>query len=314
MNPTPDESPLWRQIADQLRSDIADEVYPAGSSLPGEVAVAQRYQTSRPTVRRAIAELASEGLVSAAHGRGTFVRPRPDRRTILIGGDEHPDFLDDECDAQSFGWISDEHPEAARLREQISGITDTVVARADRDQAEVLGIRTGQMIIYRFQYWRHRQTQRVISVTSVTPARLLGMFPAWGVEPGSLGKLKYPRPTFDEADRQDEPPEPAEVDEPYEVEEPDEQVSNGEPTSLYRALEKYGPLSFATTVTARMPRGDELNDLGIETGTAMLQIRRALVDAQGRPLEVTTIEGSADRFEIGSLHDQPYQPDAILVV
>ena len=61
----------WRQIADILRTDIA------GRRVTGQLAteadLAVRFAANRHTVRRALAALASDGLVRAERGRGTFV-------------------------------------------------------------------------------------------------------------------------------------------------------------------------------------------------------------------------------------------------
>jgi DNA-binding GntR family transcriptional regulator len=265
-----EDAPLWRVIADQLRADIDNEVYPPGAALPGEVALSTRYDTSRPTVRRAISELAGEGLVTAAHGRGTFTRPRPDRRTILIGGSTHPDLLEQAADAAHLGWMRTEHPRAARFRrdDRNAKVTNAIVTGATREQAEALRIETGDFVIYRFEHWRHRQTQRVISLTSVIPARLLGI----------LADTHRDGPD-DDADREPE---------------------HGETTALYADLEKHGPVGFTTTVTARMPRGDELDDLGMDTGTPLIVITRTMTDPHGRPLEATTVEAASDRFAVAA--------------
>lgn len=62
---------LWQQVADDLRSEI--EAGTLADRLPGELDLADDYGVSRDTVRRAIAELVSEGRLVVLHGRGTFV-------------------------------------------------------------------------------------------------------------------------------------------------------------------------------------------------------------------------------------------------
>jgi GntR family transcriptional regulator len=69
--------PAYRQVANQLRAQIAAGEYPAGTQLPSERELVDRYAVSRPTIRQAIAVLRTEGLVLAEHGRGLFVRPKP---------------------------------------------------------------------------------------------------------------------------------------------------------------------------------------------------------------------------------------------
>jgi GntR family phosphonate transport system transcriptional regulator len=65
---------LWRRIADTIRLDIVGGKLGAGDRLPTEAMLAERFSANRHTVRRALAVLADEGVVSAEQGRGTFVR------------------------------------------------------------------------------------------------------------------------------------------------------------------------------------------------------------------------------------------------
>lgn len=68
---------LWRQIADELKSDILSGALGAEEGrLPTEKELAARFGVNRHTVRRAIAELTAEGILRADQGRGTFVSER----------------------------------------------------------------------------------------------------------------------------------------------------------------------------------------------------------------------------------------------
>jgi GntR family transcriptional regulator len=72
---------VYRQLADQLRADIASGKYGPGSVIPSEMTLMQQYGVARNTVRLAMTMLREEGLVVTHHGRGTFVRNRlPIRR------------------------------------------------------------------------------------------------------------------------------------------------------------------------------------------------------------------------------------------
>lgn len=64
---------LHRQLFVVLRDEITRGVYASGA-LPKEEALCERFGVSRITVRRALADLASLGLVERRHGLGTFVR------------------------------------------------------------------------------------------------------------------------------------------------------------------------------------------------------------------------------------------------
>ena len=66
-------SPLYHQLMQRIRGDIERGVYPTGSRIPPEHALEKLYQVSRVTVRRALSELTSEGLLERKQGKGTFV-------------------------------------------------------------------------------------------------------------------------------------------------------------------------------------------------------------------------------------------------
>lgn len=66
-------SPLYHQLMQRIAADIDRGTYPVGSRIPPEHELEQLYQVSRVTVRRALAELTSEGLLERKQGKGTFV-------------------------------------------------------------------------------------------------------------------------------------------------------------------------------------------------------------------------------------------------
>lgn len=65
--------PLYVQLAKIVRDDILGGVYKEGDLIPSEARMAQRYKITRTTIRRAIADLVNEGLLSQVHGKGTYV-------------------------------------------------------------------------------------------------------------------------------------------------------------------------------------------------------------------------------------------------
>ena len=70
----------WRLIAEELRREIADGAWPAGSKLPSENELAARFDVHRNTVRQAVAALIDDGLVVSKRGSGTFVA----EHTLLV--------------------------------------------------------------------------------------------------------------------------------------------------------------------------------------------------------------------------------------
>lgn len=65
--------PLWSQASERIREEIARRGLSAGSKLPPERELCTRLDVSRVTLRRALAHLVDQGLVTASHGRGWFV-------------------------------------------------------------------------------------------------------------------------------------------------------------------------------------------------------------------------------------------------
>jgi GntR family transcriptional regulator len=66
-------SPLYHQLKQRITADIERGVYPVGSRIPPEHELEKLYDISRVTVRRALAELTTEGLLERKQGKGTFV-------------------------------------------------------------------------------------------------------------------------------------------------------------------------------------------------------------------------------------------------
>ncbi len=77
-----EDKPPYRQIASMLREEISSNRLAPGERLPSETELIEHFGVARMTVRQAVQELRSEGLVIAQHGRGVFVRPTPPIRRL----------------------------------------------------------------------------------------------------------------------------------------------------------------------------------------------------------------------------------------
>ncbi|GAB3994133.1 GntR family transcriptional regulator [Glycomyces albus] len=64
--------PLYAQIEDALAARIGDDLHP-GDRLPTEDELIREFGVSRITVRHAVQNLVSRGLIVTEQGRGTFV-------------------------------------------------------------------------------------------------------------------------------------------------------------------------------------------------------------------------------------------------
>jgi len=67
------DSPLYARVETILAGEIADGDAKVGDQLPTEDSLIVRFGVSRITVRRAIQNLVSRGLVEIRRGKGTFV-------------------------------------------------------------------------------------------------------------------------------------------------------------------------------------------------------------------------------------------------
>jgi GntR family transcriptional regulator len=67
-------TPLYQKIADELRDAITSGKMPAGSQLKTEPELQEQYRTSRNTIRGALRQLISDGLIETRGRLGTYVR------------------------------------------------------------------------------------------------------------------------------------------------------------------------------------------------------------------------------------------------
>lgn len=65
--------PLYRDLANTLRSAIADGTYATGDLLPTELELCSTHKVSRHTARDALRLLSEEGLIARKRGAGTIV-------------------------------------------------------------------------------------------------------------------------------------------------------------------------------------------------------------------------------------------------
>jgi GntR family transcriptional regulator len=81
IDPSSDRA-VYKQIADHLRAAIGRGGLREGDQLPSEAQLMAHYDVARMTVRNALRILQAEGLTTAEHGRGVYVRARPPVRRL----------------------------------------------------------------------------------------------------------------------------------------------------------------------------------------------------------------------------------------
>ena len=93
----------YRTLAAQIRTAIRNGDYAGGRQLPTEEQLAASYSVSRQTVRRAMQDLVSEGIIYRVAGRGTYPVAEQDRYVNHFGSVEElmALSLDTECEVVS---------------------------------------------------------------------------------------------------------------------------------------------------------------------------------------------------------------------
>lgn len=84
---SPTNPPPSRRLAQELRAAITSGAYAPGDQLPSERAMAATHGVARNTAREAIRLLSEEGLVTAIHGSGAYVREK--RRLLRFGSERY---------------------------------------------------------------------------------------------------------------------------------------------------------------------------------------------------------------------------------
>jgi DNA-binding FadR family transcriptional regulator len=83
INPRPGGPPVYLQLAEILRTRIVTGKIAAGQALPSERTLQQEHALGRHTVRKAMAVLRAEGLVTFVRGTGMVARERAERQRLV---------------------------------------------------------------------------------------------------------------------------------------------------------------------------------------------------------------------------------------
>jgi GntR family transcriptional regulator len=153
-----DQRPAYAQIADALRAQMRDGTYPPGAKLPSESELRETWSVSAKTVRAALDQLRSEGLLVGRQGVGSFVREQPVPRRLSTDI------------TTSMGW----YHTLARQGLTPAGKTSVSTAPASALVAEWLGIEEGTPVTVR---------DRLLGTEGQPPIMVaVSHFPAWVVE------------------------------------------------------------------------------------------------------------------------------------
>ena len=128
----PSFSPLYRQIKGLITRSLQQGDWKPGELIPSEADLARRFGVSQGTVRKAVDELAAEGLLLRRQGRGTFVSTHHEERVKFR-------FLRLVPDAT----VEGERPLPQPMERQF---LECRRARASQEVARTLGIKAGESV------------------------------------------------------------------------------------------------------------------------------------------------------------------------
>src|SRR6266850_5616520 len=122
------ESLLYSQVETVLASEISDGDLNVGDQLPTEDSLISRFGVSRITVRRAVQNLVSRGLVEIRRGKGTFVAaPKITQELTELSG-----------------FVEDMH---ALGRKPTARVIDKEIVTADATVASQLALTKGERVV-----------------------------------------------------------------------------------------------------------------------------------------------------------------------
>ena len=82
-----DDHPAYRQIANLIEQRIVARSLRTGDALPSETDLARQFGVNRSTIREAIRELESHGLIGRGRGQKRLRVTRPAPHTISYRGE-----------------------------------------------------------------------------------------------------------------------------------------------------------------------------------------------------------------------------------
>ncbi|MET4702842.1 GntR family transcriptional regulator [Frigoribacterium sp. UYMn621] len=122
--------PLHAQLSAVVRSRITDGSLPAGSMLPTEAELTEKFGISRSVVRQALLALTGEGLVLRGRGRGSVVAPPGEHHRLV----QRMSGLSTQLDEVTTEVLS-LSPERDALAESTLGVRDVVALHRLRSAA-----------------------------------------------------------------------------------------------------------------------------------------------------------------------------------
>ncbi len=254
-----DWRPRYLQVAEELRDQILRGELAAGTALPSEPVLSERYDLSRTSVRSAIKQLKDWGLVRAEQGKGTYVRaPRQKVRRTTDRYQWEKDRVH----------LSEEERRKTGATERDTGLTvdeldfsaEYNTVSATPDLARRFGVPEGTQLLHRVFRTRSRKENAPLSLVHSWL-----VYETVAANPDLLLADKEPWP-------------------------------GGTQHQLFTIGIEIDRI--VDEVTARPPQPDEAAILDIEPGVSVLILRKISIDITGRVVEVSEVVLPGDRTEL----------------
>jgi GntR family transcriptional regulator len=249
----------YDRIAADLRRKIRGGQLKPGDQMPVETTLKDEYRVSLVTMRRALDMLAAEGLIEKHHGRGTFVRTA--RQRLRRSSERHQWEKDRALLPleQRYGVGSTERDTGLNMTD-LAFSAEYAPCEADEDLAEAFTVPVGTRLMERIYRTRARTENAPFSLS-----RSFLLYDTIEANPDLLDVANEPWPggTLHQLSTVG-----IEVD---------------------RIEEK---------VIARPPSADEADELGIDTGVAVLAVRKTSIATTGRVVEIADLLLPGDRTEM----------------
>ena len=269
--------PLYRRIADDLRTQIETGQLEPNTQLPPEEKLGERFKASRNTIRDAIKFLISLGLVETRPGQGTFVVDPPDPLVTTLttkepglGGGEGAAYLNE-----------------ANERDPRSDIPTVELQSALGEIAYRLGVPEGTPVVSR------HERRFIRSKRAGQPAALDSDETPW-----SMQTSFYPRSfALHGAERL--------LD--------NEDIEEGTVEYLKGTL-GLTQVGYRDWITVRAPKNNEVGFFGLppDGRVPVFEIFRTAFDQNGKPMRVTVTIFPVDRqqfiIDVGKVPTPQYEP------
>lgn len=82
VDPLSGSHPLYKQVKNRIIESLTSDEWKPGAMIPSETKLGERYGVGISTIRAAIGELVAARVLVRKQGKGTFVSPHTDQRSI----------------------------------------------------------------------------------------------------------------------------------------------------------------------------------------------------------------------------------------